>query len=84
MEFIILLCNFLVISFAQYREFIIYIISFGKFSDVLPAVTFAWAIVNLWSFYLGVNILRLEWSETLATRAMQAKFEGIPSTFCCL
>ena len=38
-EFIILLHTFLVISFAGYREYIVCLISFSKFSDVLPAVT---------------------------------------------
>ena len=36
---------------------------FSKFSDVLPAFTCARAIGNLWGICLGVNILRLEWSE---------------------
>ena len=36
-EFIVLLYTFLVISFAQYREYIICLISFSKFADVLPA-----------------------------------------------
>ena len=31
--------------------------SFSKFSYSLPAFTFARAIVNLWSIYLGVNSL---------------------------
>ena len=48
----------------------------------MPAFTCARAIGNLWSIFLGVNILRLEWSETLqsdtlATRAMQVKSEEI-------
>ena len=56
-EFIILLYTFLVISFARYKEYIIYLISFSKFSDVLPALTCVRAIDNLWSICLGVNIL---------------------------
>ena len=46
-EFIILLCTFLVISFARYKECIICLISFSKFSDVLPGFTCASAIGNL-------------------------------------
>ena len=41
-----------------YRKYVIFLISFSKFSDVLPAFNFASAIGNLWSIYLGVNILR--------------------------
>ena len=47
MEFIILLYTFLVISFARYKEHLIFLISFSKFSDVLPAFTFAKPIGNL-------------------------------------
>ena len=39
------------------------LISFSKFSDVLPAFTCARAFGSLSSIYLGVNILRLEWSR---------------------
>ena len=46
--------------------------------DILPAFTFARAIVNLWSTFLGVKISRLEWSETLATQAMWAMSKGSP------
>ena len=55
-EFIILLYNFLVISFAQHKEYMICLISFSKFSDVLPAFTPASAIGNLLSTCLGVDI----------------------------
>ena len=34
-----------------------FLISFSKFSDVLPALTWAGAIYNLWSIFSGVNIL---------------------------
>ena len=47
---------FLVTSFDRYKEYIIYLISFSKFSDVLHAYTCARAIGNLWSACLGVNI----------------------------
>ena len=46
-EFIILLDTFLVTSFYQYKEYIICLISFSKFSDVLPAFTCARVIGNL-------------------------------------
>ena len=43
----ILLYTFLVISFARYKEYMICLISFSKFSDVLSAFTCARAIGNL-------------------------------------
>ena len=46
-EFIILLYTFLVFSFARYKKYMICLISFNKFSDVLPAFTCASAIGNL-------------------------------------
>ena len=58
-KFIILLYTFLVISFARYKEYIIYLISFSKFADVLPAFTCARVISNLGSICFGVNILSL-------------------------
>ena len=45
-EFIILLYTFLVISFFRYKEYMIWRISFSKFSDMLPAFTYAKAIGN--------------------------------------
>ena len=56
-ECIILLYAFLVIYFARYRKYMNCLISFSKFSDVLPVFTSASAISNLWSVCLGVNIL---------------------------
>ena len=56
-EIIKLLYTFLVIYFARYKEYIIWWISFSKFSDVLPAFTRTRAIGNLWIICLGVNIL---------------------------
>ena len=53
-----LLSTFWVISFALYKEYIISLISFVKFSDILPAFTWVSAIDNLPSICLGVNILR--------------------------
>ena len=46
-EFMILLYTFLVNSFALYKKYIIFLISFSKFSDVLPAFTCVSVIVNL-------------------------------------
>ena len=46
MEFIILLYIFLVISVTLYKEYMICLISYRKFSDVLPAFTYASAIGN--------------------------------------
>ena len=57
--FIILLYIFLVISFAWYKEYMIWRISFSNGSKVLPAFTCARAIGNLWSICLGVNISSL-------------------------
>ena len=57
MEFIILLYTFLVTYFSWYKEYMIWQISFSKFSDVLSAFTCATAVGNLWSIWLGVNIL---------------------------
>ena len=53
-----LLYTFLVVSLAPYKEYITCLISFNKFSDVLPAFACASAIGNLWSVCLRVNILR--------------------------
>ena len=66
-EFIVLLYIFLIIYFAWYKEYIICLISFSKFSDVLPAFTCANVIVNLWSICLRLNILNCLWSNTVAT-----------------
>ena len=46
-EFIILLYTFLVIYFDRYKEYIICLISFSKFSDVLATFTCASAIGHL-------------------------------------
>ena len=45
------------ICFAQYKEYMICLISFNKFSDVVPAFTRASAISNVRSICLGINIL---------------------------
>ena len=56
-EFIVLLYTFLVISFSQYQEYMIWKISFSKFSDVLHHFTWESTIGNLWSIFSGNNIL---------------------------
>ena len=63
----ILFCNFiefiklwhtsLVTSFCQYKEYMIWVVEFNKFSDVLPAFTCASSIRNVWSIFLRVSIL---------------------------
>ena len=55
----IIVIYFLVISFAQYKEYIICLILFNQFPDVLPAFTCSSAIGNLCSICFGVNILIL-------------------------
>ena len=64
----VLLYTFLVISFPQYKEYMICVISISTFLDVLPAFTCARAIGNLWSTCFGVNILRIEWSEIFSEK----------------
>ena len=54
-DLIMLLYTFLVISFAQYKEKTICLISFNKRFELLPAFTCARAIGHLWSICLGVN-----------------------------
>ena len=56
-EFIILLYIFIVIYFSWYKEYMIYLTWFSDFSNVLPTVTCANAIANLWNICLEVNIL---------------------------
>ena len=73
-EFITLLY----ISFVQYREYTICLISFSKFPDVSPDFIGTSAIGNLWSSSLELNFLKIEWSETFATLSMHANILGIP------
>ena len=68
--------HFLVISFAQYKEYMICLILYSKFSDVLFAFTCTRAIGNLWSTCLVVNMLRLEWLETLSQKLVPLIFIG--------
>ena len=46
-EFVILLYTFIVISVPRYKKYTIFLISFSKFSGVLPAFTCTRAIGNL-------------------------------------
>ena len=62
---------YILFSFAWYREYIICLISFSKFSDVLHAFTCTSPIGNFWKL----------WSVTLAS---QPKFKGRLLPFCCL
>ena len=71
---------FFAISFARYKEYMIWWTLFSKFSDVLSAFTCARAIGNLWSICLGGNILNCLWSETLAT---EANVSGQPFPIVC-
>ena len=68
--------TFLVISFAPYKEYIICLISISNFADELPAFTCTSAVGNLGSISLGVNILRLEWSETLFEKPVPSMSVG--------
>ena len=52
------------------------IISFNTFSDVLPGFTCTSAVGNHGSVYLGVNVLRLKWSETLSEKPLPSIFIG--------
>lgn len=72
-EFVILLHTFIVNSFAPHKEYISWWTSFSKCSDVLPAFTCLRTNGNLWSIFIGDNILRYVQLETLAKRA---KFEA--------
>ena len=56
-EFNILLYTFFVLFFAQYKQYMLCLISFSNFSDLLPVSTCASATGNLWSICLEVNIL---------------------------
>ena len=56
-KLVMLLYTFLVIYFSQYKKYIIWMISFSKFSDVLLGFTYSSAISNFWRFCLSVSIL---------------------------
>ena len=54
---ITLLHALMVISFGWHKEYIICLVFFSKFTDVLPPFTCASAIDNLWNNCLGIIIL---------------------------
>ena len=82
-EFIILLYTFSVICFAWHKECIIRLISFSKFSDVLPTFTCAKAIGNLWSICVGLNSLSCLWSDTVESKTLATWSEILISPFSC-
>ena len=61
---------FLVLSFSRYKEYMICLISCSKCSDVLTAFTCAGALGNLQSICVGVNTLKLKWSDTLSEKPL--------------
>ena len=69
-EFNLLLYTFLVISFARCKKYLIFLIWLGKFLNVVSVFSCPRAIGYLWNRFLGVNILRLEWSETLSEKSV--------------
>ena len=73
-----LLFSFLAISRAKYKGYMIYRISFSKFSDILPAFTCARAIGNLCSLYLGISILRQERCSRSKTVAVWSNISRRP------
>ena len=64
------------ISLAQDNEYLIFLISFCKLLDMLPAFTCAGAIGSLWIICVGVHILRLGWFETLSEKPAPSIFIG--------
>ena len=55
--FIMFLYTFLVIFFDWYKEWTICLIAINKFPKLLSVFIYDGAIGNLWSIWLGVNIL---------------------------
>ena len=76
------LYNFLIVSFAQYKKYMIFLNSFRKFSDALFAFTCVSTIGNFWSSCLEPNMLILFPSVTflLTSTAVTHKFDGINSS----
>ena len=54
-EFILSLYILLIIPFDCHKEYINCLISLSKFSDILPAFTYARTTGNLWNICLGFN-----------------------------
>ena len=82
-KLVMLLYSFLVIYFSRYKEYIIWMISFSKFSDVLLGSTYLSAISNFWRFCLSVNILslspitQLHWRLKLLDWSFKIKFSRL-------
>ena len=76
------LYNFLIVSFARCRKYIIFLNSFRKFSDALFAFTCVSTIGNFWSSCLEPNMLSLFPSVTFlsTSTAVTHKFDGIISS----
>ena len=66
----------LVISFARCKKYLIFLITLGKFLNVVPVFSCPRAIGYLWNRFLGVNILRLEWFETLSEKSVPSVSVG--------
>ena len=77
------LYNFLIVSFAWYRKYIIFLNSFRKFSDALFAFTCVSTIGNFWSSCLEPNMLSLFPLVTflLTSTAVTHKFLPLKSIF---
>ena len=76
----IFLCR--AISFTQYGKYIICLISFSKVLDILPAFSFARAIGNRWSIFLGINTLGHIRSKTLRCEILAMRATGTQSKGC--
>ena len=70
-----ILCTFLVMSFAHCKEYMTCLISFSKFSYVLPILTCPRAVVNLRSICFGVNIFRC---VVRSKRKFESNFASFP------
>ena len=68
------------------KKYVICMISFSRFSDVLTAFTYARAIGNLWNICYAANILSCVWSKTLLSQnlATRTKSNGSPLPLSCL
>ena len=68
------------------KKYVICMISFSRFSDVLTAFTYARTIGNLWNICYAANILSCVWSKTLLSQnlATRTKSNGSPLPLSCL
>ena len=76
------LYTFLIVSFARYRKYMIFLNLFSKFSDALFAFTCVSTIGNFWSSCLEPNMLTLFPSVTflLTSTAVTYKFDSTISS----